>query len=272
MSSNCQHCTPERLTYEQLTENVKIHRLGQLMSAITCATEQQDSQEYTQLQEDTDGLNDLKEFMHIILPNETLASSLHSCNGNDILSFIQQHQEELKKISASLFIPALKAIMEGKDQEFPEQPSSFAEHPIAFYAQLLNDFVEIKFFALSEEDGSTITRTFNFCCQKLYNASATLEEQVTKKEINTVVDCMWLFTLLEKHKNEVIYVLGGWRYANMMVMLEELRQKYADQSLENLEDKQMIKLMEALAASASMEEGCGCDDENSSDDCCCGCK
>ena len=97
-----------------------------------------------------------------------------------------------------------------------------------------------------------------------------LEEQVTRKQIDNVVDCMWLFTLLEKNKNEVIYVLGGWRTAAMMVILEELRQKHADQSLENLEDKQMIKLMEALAESASFaDSGCeDCDDE----DCGCGCK
>ena len=127
--------------------------------------------------------------------------------------------------------------MQGKDQAFPEHPASFAEHPIAFYAQLLNDFVETRFFSLNEESGTIITHAFNYCCQKLYNECVKLEEQITKKLINNVVDCMWLFTLLEKNKNEIIYVLGGWRFANLMVILEELRQKYADQSLENLDDQ-----------------------------------
>jgi hypothetical protein len=191
--------------------------------------------------------------------------ALDAGDATSILQFIGQHQEQLKTVIAPLFNNALKAIIAGKDQEFPEQPCSFAQHPLAFYAQLINDFIEIQFFALNEEAGTTITNAFNYCCQKLYNACVNLEEQITKKLINNVVDCMWLFTLLEKNKNEVIYVLGGWRYAQMMVILEELRQKYADQSLENLEDKQMIKLMEALAAGLSMDNGT----EEECDDCCC---
>ena len=86
---------------------------------------------------------------------------------------------------------------------------------------------------------------------------------------------MWLFTLLEKNKNEVIYVLGGWRYANLMVILEELRQKYSDQSLENLDDQHMIKLMEALTAGSSIlsndeqDEQEGEEEDEDGDDCCC---
>ena len=84
---------------------------------------------------------------------------------------------------------------------------------------------------------------------------------------------MWLFTLLEKNKNEIIYVLGGWRYANIMVILEGLRQQYSDQSLENLDDQAMLKLMEALAAGSSMldeqEDGTGDDEQDEDEDDCC---
>ena len=261
----CQHDTPEHLSYEQLTEDLKVQHLGNLISAITLVTERQDSEEYAQLKEDTEQLAQLKELVKAILPSDPSCMTLDASDASAILPFIAQHQEQLKPVVATLFHDALKAILAGKDQAFPEQPRSFTEHPIAFYAQLINNFVEIQFFALSETAGSTITQTFNYCCQKLYNECVKLEEQVTKKLIDNVVDCMWLFTLLEKNKNEVIYVLGGWRYAQIMVILEELRQKYADQSLENLEDAKMVKLMEALAAGLSMENG----SEEESDDCCC---
>lgn len=261
----CQHDTPEHLSFEQLSEAVKVHRLGELISAITCVTEHQNSEEYAQLKEDTEQLESLKELIQIIEPNDTNIMVLDAGDTAAVLTYIAQHQEQLKTVTATLFSNALKAILAGKDQEFPEQPGSFAEHPIAFYGKLINDFVETQFFALSEELGTTITQTFNFCCQKLYNACTNLEEQVTKKLIDNVVDCMWLFTLLEKNKNEIIYVLGGWRYAQIMVILEELRQKYADQSLENLEDAKMIKLMEALAAGLSI----GNESEEECDDCCC---
>jgi hypothetical protein len=262
----CQHDNPECLSYEQLTEDVKIHRLGKLISAITCITEHQDSSEYAQLKENSDELTSLKEIIQLIDHNNTNVMALDAGNTTAIMTYIAQHQEQLKTIITPLFNNALKAILEGKDQEFPEQPGSFAEHPLAFYAQLINDFVEIQFFAVSEEMGTTITQTFNYCCQKLYNACSKLEEQVTKKLIDNVVDCMWLFTMLEKNKNEVIYVLGGWRYAQIMVILEELRQKYADQSLENLEDTKMIKLMEALAAGLSIGDD---ETEEECDDCDC---
>jgi hypothetical protein len=75
--------------------------------------------------------------------------------------------------------------------------------------------------------------------------------------------------IIRKNKNEVIYVLGGWRYANLTVILEEMRQNYADQSLENLDDKQMLKLMEALAAGAPMGESA--DEDSEDDNGCCGC-
>jgi hypothetical protein len=261
----CQHDNPECLSYDQLTEDVKINRLGKLISAITRITEHQDSQEYAQLKEDAEELASLKELIQIIDPNNANTMTLDAGDATAILTYIAQHQEQLKAVTTTLFNDALKAILAGKDQEFPEQPGSFAEHPIAFYAKLINDFVEIQFFALSESMGTTITQTFNYCCQKLYNACTKLEEQTTKKLIDNVVDCMWLFTLLEKNKNEIIYVLGGWRYAQIMVILEELRQKYADQSLENLEDTKMIKLMEALAAGLSI----GDESEEENDDCCC---
>jgi hypothetical protein len=261
----CQHNDPEHLTYEQLTEDVKVNHVGNLISAITCVTEHQDSQEYAQLKENTEELSKLKEFIQIILPNDASTMALETGGTLAVLTFIAQHQEQLKTVTATLFSNALKAILAGEDQDFPEQPNSFDEHPLAFYAQLINDFVETQFFSLSEEMGATITQTFNYCCQKLYNECVKLEEQITKRLINNVVDCMWLFTLLEKNKDEVIYVFGGWRYAQVLVILEELRQKYADQSLENLDDTQMIKLMEALAAGLSI----GNDNEEEDDDCCC---
>ena len=261
--------------YEQISANVKVNQLGHLITAITLVTEQQNSKEYAELQENSTELENLKEFMELLLQNDDCALALSACTNNDILNFIQKNQEHLKTVVISVYMPALQAILAGKDQEFPENPGSFAEHPIAFYAQLLNDFVETRFFALNEESGTTITHAFNYCCQKLYTACTNLEEQVTKKLITSVVDCMWLFTLLEKNKNEVIYVLGGWRYANLMVILEELRQKYSDQSLENLDDQHMIKLMEALTAGSSIlsndeqDEQEGEEEDEDGDDCCC---
>jgi hypothetical protein len=270
MSCNCQHNTQEHTSYEQLTENEKIQGLGQLITAITCVTEHQDSQEYAQLKEDTDELDTLKEFMLAMLSDDLIASALQPCSGAAILTFIQQHQEHLKEISSSRFFAALKAIGQGKDQNFSEQPESFSEHPIELYADLLHDIVETKFSTLSEEEVAIITRVFNYCCLKLYTECAKVEEQVNKKIITSIVDCMWLFTLLDQHKEECIYVLGGWRFANMMARLEELREEYADQPLENLEDAQMLKLMEALVAGASTKE-CGCEDEED-EGCCCGSK
>lgn len=266
MSANCCQNKPEQLSYAELTEDAKIHQLGQLITAITCITEHQDSEEYAQLQADSANLENLQEFLHAILPSTI---NLDTSDSTALLQSIYKQQDQLKTICSSLYIDALNAILSGKDQEFSENPASFAEHPAVFYAQLLNDFVETKFFALSEQSGSIITNTFNYCCQKLYNECFKLEESITKRQIHNLVDCMWLFSLLEMHKNEIIYVLGGWRYANITVILEELRQSHADQSLENLDDKQMLKLMEALAAGASMDK-CGCDDEE--DNCCCGCE
>jgi len=270
---SCNQTCSENLPYNQLPENTKINLLGHLITAITLATEQQDSKEYAQLQENKEELACLKEFMQEILKDDSIALELDACNGIELVDFIKKHQEHLKIVSTSLYLPTLQTILQGKNQEFPENPASFAEHPVAFYAQLLNDFAETRFFAMNEEAGTLITHTFNYSCQKLYTECVNLEELITKKLITNVVDCMWLFTLLEKNKNEIIYVLGGWRYANIMVILEGLRQQYSDQSLENLDDQAMLKLMEALAAGSSMldeqEDGTGDDEQDEDEDDCC---
>ena len=271
----------EHISYERMPENIKINCLGRLITAISLATEHQDSKEYAQLQDNKEELEELKELMQEILHNDSTAMALDTCKSQTILQFIQKNQEHLKAVSSSLYLSALQAIMQGKNQEFPEHPISFPQHPLAFYAQLLNDFVETRFFSLSEDAGTIITHAFNYCCQKLYNECVKLEESITKKLITNVVDCMWTFALVEKNKNEIIYVLGGWRYANLMVILEELRQKYADQSIENLDDSSMLKLMEALTAGASLMEDNNDegesedteDDDEEDDGCCChGCK
>ena len=279
--SDCKHCcssshvTSEKLSYAQIPVNIKINLLSHLITTINFITGEQDSKEYAQLHENSEELTSLKEFLQEILQKEVVAPELDTCNSLDILGFIQKHQDQLKLVSSSLYLSALQAILQGKDQMFPENPASFAEHPIAFYSQLLNDFAETRFFAMNDEAGKLITQTFNYCCQKLYNECGKLEEVVTKKLILNVVDCIWLFTLLEKHKNEIIYVMGGWRYANTMVILEGLRQQYADQSLENLDEQSMLKLMEALTTESSMlddeeddEDELDDNDENEQDDCC----
>lgn len=258
-------CQEEQVAYEHMPVQVKIDLLGRLITAITLVTEHAESEEYCQLQENEEELEELSSFLPDMLSGDKLATVFNSCCSNNILALIKKNSEQLKLVSSSEYITFVQEIAQGKHQEFPELPTSFKEHPVDFYAQLLHSFVDTQFFPLDQKFGEIVTKTFEYCCQKLYTASLKVEEMVVKQQINNIVDCMWNFALLEKNKNEIIYVLGGWRFASMMVILEELREKYSDQSLDNLDDRSMLKLIEALSVGSSFDSEDE-DEENDEDD------
>ncbi len=262
-SRACQDSSEPSVSFEQLSLNSKIHSLGQLITAITLVTEHEGSEEYSEFQHDTDLLDEIKAFLPVLIEHAGIKNILY--DDSDIITFIKTHKDQLKQLSTSIYSQTLQQIINNKIEECEESSSLMADHPIAIYSELLHDFAETQFFSCDEEIAMLITRSFNYCCQKLYNACIQLEEQISKKSITTLVDCMWNFGLLEQNKNEVIYVLGGWRLSHMIVGLEEMREAYSNQSLTDLNDHDMLKLMEALAAgTAACDETCCqgiCEDE-----------
>lgn len=275
-SSACKDSSEPSVSFDQLSLNSKIHSLGQLITAITLVTEHEGSDEYIEFQNDTEQIDELKAFLPVMIEHAGIKNILY--DDSNIIAFIKTHKDQLKQLCTSIYSQTLQQIINNKIEESEESSPLMEDHPIAIYSGLLHDFAETRFFSCDEEIATLITHSFNYCCQKLYNACVQLEEQITKKSITSIVDCLWNFGLLEQNKNEVIYVLGGWRLSHMMVELEEMREAYSNQPLTNLNDHDMLKLMEALAAGAAVcDETCCqdiCEDEleeeddDEDDECC----
>ncbi|HML19018.1 MAG TPA: hypothetical protein PKD74_00375 [Candidatus Dependentiae bacterium] len=269
----CSASSAEYTSYNQMSLNCRIDLLGKLVTAIAIITDPEYSQECEQLQQDTDELKSLQGILPVILAGNPEALAY---DGSDIVQFIKQHENDLKNLCIKLYSQALQDIVKEKKLS-GEHESLLEQHPINIYAQFLNSFSETQFFPIPDEMVDLVTQGFNFCCQKIYNECLAIEEHITKKTITSIVDCMWYIGLLGKNKDQIMYVLGGWRFSRIMVALEELREQYADQPLTDLDDQEMLKLMEALAAqeeaTSSCSESCCCDedddDEEEDDECCC---
>jgi len=284
----CSVSSAEHTSYNQMPLNCKIDFLGNLVTAIAIITDPEYSQECEQLQQDTDELTSLQEILQAILAGnmENIAY-----DGSNIVHFIKQHENDLKNLCVKLYSQAVQDIIKEKKVS-GEQESLLEQHPINMYAQFLNSLSETQFFPISEEMVDLVTQGFNFCCQKIYNECLAIEEHITQKTITSLVDCIWYLALLGKNKDQIIYVLGGWRFLRIMVALEELHEQYADQPLTDLDDQEMLKLMDAFAAQEEIISSCNesCyreeeeeeeedddddndnddgDDEEENDECCC---
>jgi len=271
----CSASSAEHTSYKQMSLNCKIDLLGKLITAIAIITDPEYSQECEQLQHDIDELQTLQGIVPVILSDN---SETIVYDGSDVVQFIKQHETDLKNLCITLYSQALQDIIKNK-QAINEHESLLEQHPINMYAQFLNSFSETQFFPIPDNMVDLVTEGFNFCCQRIYDECLAIEEQIAQNAITSIVDCMWYIGLLGKNKDQIMYVLGGWRLSRIMVALDELREQYADQPLTDLDDQEMLKLMEALAAqdesSATYCESCCEDDdddeedEEEDDECCC---
>jgi len=271
----CSASSAEHTSYKQMSLNCKIDLLGKLITAIAIITDPEYSQECEQLQHDIDELQTLQGIVPVILSDN---SETIVYDGSDVVQFIKQHETDLKNLCITLYSQALQDIIKNK-QAINEHESLLEQHPINMYAQFLNSFSETQFFPIPDNMVDLVTEGFNFCCQRIYDECLAIEEQIAQNAITSIVDCMWYIGLLGKNKDQIMYVLGGWRLSRIMVALDELREQYADQPLTDLDDQEMLKLMEALAAqdesSAAYCESCCEDDdddeedEEEDDECCC---
>lgn len=272
----CSASSAEHTSYKEMSLNCKVDLLGKLITAIALITDPEYSQECEQLQHDTDELKTLQGILPLILTGN---SETVVYDDSNVVQFIKQHENDLKNLCVTLYSQALQDIIKAKP-ETGEHESLLEQHPINMYAQFLNSFSETQFFPIPDSMVDLVTKGFNFCCQKIYDECVAIEEQITQKSITSIVDCMWFIGLLGKNKDQIMYVLGGWRLSRIMVALDELREQYADQPLTDLDDQDMLKLMEALAAQEESSSACceSCcideddddeEDEDEDDECCC---